>query len=49
MSNYDPYNIPMDMRSRGYHRGGGFSRRPTRGQHMGSNNRPEYRNGNYIK
>lgn len=49
MSTYDPYNIPMDMRNRGYHRGG-YSRRPTRGQQMGSNYRPDYRNGgNYIK
>jgi len=48
MSNYDPYNMPVDMRSRGYHRG--YSRRPTRGQPMGSNYRPDYRNGgNYIK
>ncbi|XP_026808860.1 E3 ubiquitin-protein ligase RBBP6 [Rhopalosiphum maidis] len=47
MSNYDPYNMPVDMRSRGYHRG--YSRRPTRGQPMGSSYRPDYRNGgNYM-
>lgn len=47
MSNYDPYNIPVDMRNRGYHRG--YSRRPTRGQPMGSSYRPDYRNGgNYM-
>lgn len=47
MSNYDPYNIPMDMRSRGYHRG--YSRRPTRGLQMGQNYRTDYRNGNYMR
>lgn len=47
MSNYDPYNIPMDMRNRGYHRG--YSRRPTRGQQLGPNYRSDYRNGNYMK
>jgi len=48
MSNYDPYNIPMDMRIRGFHRG--YTRRLTRGQQMASNFRPDYRNGgNYIK
>jgi len=48
MSNYDPYNMPVDMRSRGYHRG--YSRRPTRGLPMGSSYRPDYRNGgNYLK
>lgn len=47
MSNYDLYNIPMEIRNRGYHRG--YSRRPARGQHMGSNYRPDYRNGNYMK
>lgn len=47
MSNYDPYNMPMDMRNRGYHRG--YGRRPTRGQQIGSNYRPDYRNGNYMK
>ncbi|XP_027850078.2 E3 ubiquitin-protein ligase RBBP6 isoform X1 [Aphis gossypii] len=47
MPNYDPYNIPVDMRNRSYHRG--YSRRPTRGQPMSSSYRPDYRNGgNYI-
>jgi hypothetical protein len=48
MSNYDHYNMPMDMRSRGFHRG--YSRRPTRGQQIESSYRPDFRNGgNYIK
>ncbi|XP_025417143.1 E3 ubiquitin-protein ligase RBBP6 isoform X2 [Sipha flava] len=47
MSNYDHYNMPMDMRSRGFHRG--YSRRPTRGQQIESSYRPDFRNGgNYI-
>jgi len=48
MSNYDPYNIPMEMRIRGFHRG--YTRRLTRGPQIGSNFRPDYRNGgNYMK
>lgn len=48
MSNYDPFSMPVDIRNRGYHRG--FSRRPTRGQQIGSSYRPDFRNGsNYVR